>query len=268
MKLTIPEASHRGILLLRSARISPVSFWPLSQKSKFCILPHQELQKGSSDRSKGAVNRKPRLKGRGIFRLNPFLKPFWHIAFLGVNIMDEFVDILDAAGNDTGATAKKSEAHRKGLFHPTVHVWFYTFSGEILVQKRAKTKDTFPSLWDVSVAGHIAAGESAPKAALREVKEEIGLTILETDLKKIGYFKSVHRHSTALYDCEYQHTFICPLQVPIDTLFLQKSEVDDLKLISISTFNSELKDAYLRKQYVPHDWVYYKTIIQAITQVL
>ncbi|MEA1785782.1 hypothetical protein U1E44_06745 [Arenibacter sp. GZD96] len=52
MKLTIPEASHRGI--------SQVSFWPLGQNPKFCISPHPELQKDSSDRSKGEVNRKPR----------------------------------------------------------------------------------------------------------------------------------------------------------------------------------------------------------------
>ncbi|MEA1787408.1 hypothetical protein U1E44_15005 [Arenibacter sp. GZD96] len=58
MKLTIPKASHRGILLLRSVKVSPVSFWPLGQKPKFCISPHLELQKDSSDLSKGAINRK------------------------------------------------------------------------------------------------------------------------------------------------------------------------------------------------------------------
>jgi len=39
------------------------------QKSKFSILPHPELQKGSSDLSKGEVNRKPRGKAVGeLFR--------------------------------------------------------------------------------------------------------------------------------------------------------------------------------------------------------
>ncbi|MEX0314176.1 MAG: hydrolase, partial [Allomuricauda sp.] len=71
--------------------------------------------------------------------------------------MDELVDILDDNGNPTGRTCLKSEAHRKGLFHPTIHVWFYTSEGQILFQKRADNKDTFPSLWDVSVAGHIGA---------------------------------------------------------------------------------------------------------------
>ena len=61
--------------------------------------------------------------------------------------MDELVDILDAAGNYTGKIAMKSEAHRNGLFHPTVHVWFYTKNGQILIQQRAENKETHPLLW-------------------------------------------------------------------------------------------------------------------------
>lgn len=182
--------------------------------------------------------------------------------------MDEIVDILDAAGNSTGKTTMKSEAHRKGLFHPTVHIWFYTAEGLLLLQKRSKNKDTFPALWDVSVAGHMGAGESALKSAIREVKEEIGLTILETYLKKIGYFKSVQRHHEELYDCEYHHTFLCPLRVALKDLTLQENEVDDLKLIPISTFYIELTDVHLCKQFVPHDWAYYQTVMQAIRAVL
>ncbi|MEX0360286.1 MAG: hydrolase, partial [Allomuricauda sp.] len=51
--------------------------------------------------------------------------------------MDELVDILDENGNLTGRTCLKSEAHLKGYFHPTVHVWFYTADGKVLFQKRA-----------------------------------------------------------------------------------------------------------------------------------
>lgn len=178
--------------------------------------------------------------------------------------MDEMVDVLDAFGNGTGKTVMKSEAHRKGLFHPTVHIWFYTHDGHILLQKRAKGKDTFPSLWDVSVAGHMGAGESVLKSALREVKEEIGLGILETDLKKIGYFKSVHAHAQDLLDCEYHHTFACRLAVPFQELVPQQGEVDALKLIPITAFTEELGNTDLSPNYVPHDRDYYQTIIEAI----
>ena len=74
---------------------------------------------------------------------------------------DEYIDILNDDGSDTGKIALKSEAHKKGLFHRSAHLWLYTSTGKVLVQQRAMNKDTFPGLWDISVAGHITAGETA-----------------------------------------------------------------------------------------------------------
>ena len=73
--------------------------------------------------------------------------------------MEEYVDILDENGRPTQSTLLKKEAHRLGHFHATVHVWCYSKSGKILLQQRGKDKKTFPLLWDVSVAGHVSAGE-------------------------------------------------------------------------------------------------------------
>ena len=105
--------------------------------------------------------------------------------------MDELVDRLDEEGNYTGQTILKSDAHRQGIFHPTVHIWFYTNQGEILMQRRGEFKDTYPLLWDVSVAGHIGAGEDIYDAALREVKEEIGLTRILPRLAFSNRFRSI-----------------------------------------------------------------------------
>mgnify|MGYP001471383996 CR=1 FL=1 len=91
--------------------------------------------------------------------------------------MDELIDIVDENGNYTGKTCLKSEAHKNGYFHPTIHIWLYTPDQQILLQKRALTKKVFPGLWDISVAGHIAAGEDIKIAAIIEIKEEIGFDI-------------------------------------------------------------------------------------------
>ena len=71
--------------------------------------------------------------------------------------MEEWIDLMDTNGNYTGQKVLKSEAHQKGLFHPTAHIWFYTAEGQVLLQQRSETKKTFPLYWDVSVAGHISA---------------------------------------------------------------------------------------------------------------
>lgn len=178
--------------------------------------------------------------------------------------MDEVIDILDARGQYTGKTALKSEAHRLGLFHPTVHIWFFTPAGQVLLQRRGKDKETHPLLWDVSVAGHIAAGEDILKAAVREVQEEIGLEIKEAHLEKIGVFKSVHRHNEDLTDCEYHHTFICELTLPLSALKKQESEVDALKMAPLTRFAEEVWGLANPGKYVPHHTSYYKAVIKAI----
>ncbi|CAM4239653.1 NUDIX hydrolase [Zobellia nedashkovskayae] len=182
--------------------------------------------------------------------------------------MDELIDILDSEGNATGKTAMKSEAHRVGWFHPTVHIWFYTGTGQVLIQKRSKNKAIFPLLWDVSVAGHIGAGENIKISAVREIEEEIGLTIQIEELEKIGIFKSVHRHSENLIDCEFHHTFLCKLKVPLHELKKQESEVDDLALVSLIQFSQETWGLANPQKYVPHSTEYYKTIIKEIKKRL
>ncbi|WP_190809041.1 NUDIX domain-containing protein [Flagellimonas sp. S3867] len=177
--------------------------------------------------------------------------------------MDELIDILDENGNSTGRTCLKSKAHLKGLFHPTVHVWFYTCDGSILFQKRAHDKDTFPSLWDVSVAGHIGAGEDFVLAALRETEEEIGLSIESSDLKEIGIFRSQHKHSDTLIDNEFHHVFICELKVPLSNLKRQESEVDDVQLFSLTGFKTRVTENQL-EGFVPHERNYYHLVIAEI----
>ena len=96
--------------------------------------------------------------------------------------MDEYLDIWNDIGLPTGKKCLKDEAHQKGWFHPTVHIWFYTDTPSLLLQKRGLSKQTYPGFWDVSVAGHVSAGETILEGALREVKEEIGLDIKQKDL--------------------------------------------------------------------------------------
>ncbi|MEL6918842.1 MAG: NUDIX domain-containing protein, partial [Bacteroidota bacterium] len=168
----------------------------------------------------------------------------------------------------TGRTALKSEAHQKGFFHPTVHVWCYTDNGKILLQQRGKSKSTFPLLWDVSVAGHVGAGEHITMAALREVEEEIGLSISENDLQKIGVFKSIQKHGDTLIDSEFHHTFLYELQVPFESLKKQDSEVAALTLVPLTQFAEEIWGLASAQKYVPHDRQYYTSIIKAIQKKL
>ncbi|MEJ1223573.1 NUDIX hydrolase [Sediminicola sp. 1XM1-17] len=182
--------------------------------------------------------------------------------------MDELIDILDDNGNYTGKSLMKSEAHKKGLFHPTVHIWFYTKKGEVLIQQRAASKETHPLLWDVSVAGHIGAGEDLVESAIREVSEEIGLVVTKKEIRKVGVFKSVKELRADFIDCEFHHTYISELNTSLDNLKKQESEVKALALIPLPVFIDELRQNNSSKKYVPHDPLYFQTIIDAIEKQL
>jgi len=179
-------------------------------------------------------------------------------------IVDELIDILDSDGKPTGKTALKSEAHQKGLFHPTVHIWFYSKDGRLLIQQRAKNKDAHPLLWDVSVAGHVGAGEEIEISAIREIQEEIGLAIAEHNLEFISTFKEVHEIAPDFIDCEFHHIYLCELNVPLDQLRKQESEVESLALIPLTRFSEETWGMANLAKYVPHGVEYYKRICREI----
>lgn len=155
--------------------------------------------------------------------------------------MDEYIDILTPDGKPTGKKALKSEAHQNGWFHATVHIWLFTSDKKILLQKRALSKKVYPGLWDISVAGHIAAGETILASAKREISEEIGLEIKEFDLIKIGTRIHQVSHANGIQDNEYHHVFIAELKVPVSELKIQEEEVADIKLFDLSVLKSTKK---------------------------
>jgi len=92
----------------------------------------------------------------------------------------------------TGATITREAAHAGGAWHRSVQVWLADPSASaVLLQLRSAHKDTHPNLWDVSVAGHVDAGERPAATAARECAEELGLAGLR--LRHLGTAVSTTR---------------------------------------------------------------------------
>ena len=175
--------------------------------------------------------------------------------------MDELIDIITQEGKPTGKTALKSEAHKNGWFHATVHIWLFTKDKKILLQKRAITKKVFPGLWDISVAGHVGAGEAILTAAKREIFEEIGLHIEEKNLIKIGTRIHQVSHPNGIRDNEHHHVFIAELKTPVSKLTMQPEEVAGLKLWNLKVLK-ETKN--LENILLPRFHEYYVTVYDKI----
>ena len=63
-------------------------------------------------------------------------------------------------------------------YHVVVHVWIKNSEGKYLISQRSKSRPTFPLMWEC-VGGSVLKGESSLQGALREVKEEVGITLSE-----------------------------------------------------------------------------------------
>ena len=179
--------------------------------------------------------------------------------------MDELIDILTPEGKSTGKTALKSEAHKNGWFHATAHIWFFTSDKKILLQKRALTKKVFPGIWDISVAGHIGAGEEVLEGAKREVFEEIGLILEDKDFIKIGTRIHQVNHENGIQDNEHHHVFIAELKTPISELTMQPEEVAGLELWDLKVLK-ETKN--LENVLLPRFHEYYVTVYNKIISYL
>ena len=180
--------------------------------------------------------------------------------------MDELIDILTPDGKPTGKTALKSEAHKNGWFHATVHIWLFTSDKKILLQKRALTKKVFPGLWDISVAGHIGAGEKILASAKREVFEEIGFVLQESELRKIGTRIHQVKHKNGIQDNEHHHVFIAELKVPVAELTIQEEEVDAIKLFDLSILqNTDKHENVLLSRFHSYYCMVYDKIIEHLS---
>ncbi len=177
---------------------------------------------------------------------------------------DEFIDILNEEGEPTGEILLKSKAHANGLWHASAQVWIITPDRKVLLQQRAANKDSYPNLWDISVAGHLSAGDTPLIAALREIEEEIGLQLNKEDLQ---YLKTIKRQKVpkdGFFDNEFNHLFLVKNPIEIGRLKLQESEVAAVKLMDIKFFEKSLTEN--QAEFVPHGEEYYRFILTQMKQ--
>jgi len=89
---------------------------------------------------------------------------------------EELFDVVDAEDRVVEQRSR-SEVHRLRLRHRAIHILIVGARGELFLQKRSPHKECNPGVWDSSVSGHVEAGESYDRAAVREALEEVGIAL-------------------------------------------------------------------------------------------
>ncbi len=161
------------------------------------------------------------------------------------------IDVVTPGGEFTGKTLPRDKIHENGAWHRTVHIWVCDQKGSVLLQKRSAEKDSHPSMWDVSCAGHIESGDTSINAAIRELDEELGIAAEPGELYLLCTLPSTFVLQNGRFiDNEWVDVYLLRKDIASISLKLQKEEVEAVDLIPID----ELENRILRKdpQLVPH----------------
>ncbi len=157
---------------------------------------------------------------------------------------DEQVDVYDENLKPLRSTSR-TEAHRAGLLHRTFHCWFADNSA-LYFQIRGNGVAGFPGMLDVTVGGHIRAGEN-PEQASREILEEVGMKISFGDLHYLGtnYFS----YSNALVNMrELAEVFIFSLETGLEAFSPSPWELSGIAAVPYSTGSDIFKQGGRPKQ--------------------
>ncbi|GER90820.1 putative Nudix hydrolase [Dictyobacter vulcani] len=186
----------------------------------------------------------------------------------------------------------RAEVHAQGSWHETFHCWFVQeVDGKhyLLFQQRAAQKKDFPALLDITAAGHLLSYET-PRDGVREIQEELGLTLTFTDLFPAGIIQDPILLGSFL-DREFCHVYLYKLTQPITALILQRDEVAAIVQITVEDFAQLLQQKvhtipghnYLSDQdniqqvthssykitdFCPHNPEYYQAILHHAEQLL
>lgn len=148
--------------------------------------------------------------------------------------MNEEVILVDEHDTPLG-TMEKIEAHKKGVLHRAFSVFIFNSKNELLLQQRAFTKYHSAGLWTNTCCSHPRAGEDNKAAAIRRLREEMGI---ETDLQYKTNFIYKILFNNGLTEHEYDHIYTgYSNHSPI----INKEEVNAYRWESIEKLKEQIK---------------------------
>lgn len=119
----------------------------------------------------------------------------------------EYLKIFDEKYQEIGI-ATRDEANSKGYWHEVFHCWLLSQEENmnyLVLQIRSAHKKDYPSLLDITAAGHILVNETI-EDGVREVEEGLGITVSIEQLHAVGmlHYKI---DTEKIKDKEHAHVF-------------------------------------------------------------
>nr|MDO8081962.1 isopentenyl-diphosphate Delta-isomerase [Candidatus Freyarchaeota archaeon] len=148
--------------------------------------------------------------------------------------MNEMVILVDETDKEIG-TEEKMKTHKEGKLHRAFSIFIFNSKGEMLLQKRAKSKYHSGGLWSNTCCSHPRPGEDVEQAAHRRLIEEMGF---DCDLHESFDFVYRANLDHDLTEYEFDHVFIGKYDGEIK---LNPEEAEDFKWVSMDAIKENVK---------------------------
>lgn len=147
----------------------------------------------------------------------------------------ELLELYDNDLRPTGQIVERGQPIPAGLMIPIVAVFIYNNEGKYLIQKVSQQKGGYFA----TTAGHVKAGErDFTIAMLRELKEELGISVTKSELKLLRIRR---------YNYKFTMLYMLKSNVPIEMLRLQHDEVDSVQWLSRSEIEQMCNEGLFNK---------------------
>lgn len=149
----------------------------------------------------------------------------------------EILDLYDENRIKTGRTYIRGENMPEDTYRLIVHLLIFDDYGNLLIQKRQKTK-SMANLWDITCGGAASAGETSKEAIARELREELGISLDFTNVRPI---------ITANFKYGFDDFYLVRENINLDEVSLQEEEVSACKWASFDEVMDLMeKDRFVR----------------------
>jgi isopentenyl-diphosphate delta-isomerase len=151
---------------------------------------------------------------------------------------NEIIAVVDENDSVIDETTR-GQAHKTGILHREVYVYFINSQNQVLLQKRSDN-----NLWDLSSSGHFQKDLTYEDGARKEVEEELGISLREGELVEIAYEQF---NTTKLEKKNYRFAkvYLVRKDISLNDLNLDRGEVTEVKFFDKSELeellNSEKK---------------------------
>lgn len=155
--------------------------------------------------------------------------------------MGELWDVYDINKNKTGKIAERGVTKlQNGEYHIAVQAVIINSKGDILISKRAAYKK-YGLMWELN-GGSILKGETSIEGMIRELKEELGITVISEDAI---FFKEVRRERDESY---IKELWLFRKDIEIEEITFPDGEAIEAKWVTINQFI----DMFNKEEIVPN----------------